>query len=244
MRKLYSSALGEIALSSTMFALETINQGITTAAVLWDSQNHEYTMDWRSGFYSKFQNHNGKITADIELLRNINIDLHQITEEVLKEGPEAVIFILTGFHTASLAQEIRKSNTETVFFSTEWAAGSADLIQLGGTAIEGMILLHPVKDSDLSPLFAQFMDHYISKFSPPVLYASIGTYDAVRMLCKAFEAQKPGQSLKESLTQLKEFNGILQTLRIDKNGDIPVALEFHTIQNGRFVPLNHGSLNQ
>ena len=151
MRKLYSSALGEIALSSTMFALETINQGITTAAVLWDGQNREYTMDWRSGFYTKFQNHKGKIIADIELPGNM--DLHQIKEVVIKESLEAAIFILTGFHTAYLAQEIGKSNTETVFFSAEWAAGSADLIHLGGTAIEGMILFHPVKDSDFSPLW-------------------------------------------------------------------------------------------
>ena len=134
-----------------MFALETINQGITTAAVLWDGQNPEYTMDWRSGFHTKFQNHKGKEIADIELPKNI--DLHQIMEEVLKESPEAVIFILTGFHTATLAQEIRKTNTGTIFFSAEWAAGSADLIHPGSTAIECMIMLHPVKDSDLSPLW-------------------------------------------------------------------------------------------
>ncbi len=217
------------------YAEHFVSRGLMSASIVWDSTNREYTEDWRSGFLVRYRDLGGSITVDIGINRNQDNSLNVVASTVLAKKPAALVMILTGFHTATLSQIIRRQDTEIPIYATEWAASSADLLHLGGTAIEGLILLYPVKNNVSNETLSNFIALYNSRFSGPALLTCISTFETVNLLSSAFANRQKHQSLKDSLLQTPDYTGLLQTITIEDHGDIPIKLDFHTIHNGSFI---------
>ena len=136
--------------------------------------------------------------------------------------------------SANLALEIRKLSKDIPISAAEWA-GTDLLIEIGGTAVEGMELVQTYDRYDTNPRFQQFVADYEAMFDRHPGYSAVLAYDAATVLFTALKTKHPDQKLANAMTDLPPQMGLHQELKFDQYGDGNRDVYFVTIQNGKFI---------
>ncbi|MGC3983652.1 MAG: ABC transporter substrate-binding protein [Pseudorhodoferax sp.] len=115
-----------------------------------------------------------------------------------------------------------------------WAATPA-LLELGGHAVEGMLLVQSHNPQDSSPRFAAFQQAFRARFDGLPGYGAAVAYDAVLVLEQALARAAPGESLKEAVLGHGPYQGLQQSIAFDRFGDASRTAYATVVRGGRFV---------
>ncbi|MBC06294.1 ABC transporter substrate-binding protein [Thalassospira sp.] len=218
------------------YARRYIDLGLTRVALALDGQNQAFTDSWYREFLLEFDALDGLVISKIWI--NVNNVTHaDAADQLLADDPDAIVLITNSGDGASMAHEIRKLSPDVPLAAAEWA-GSQALIELGGTAVEGMELVQAYDRYDTNPRFQQFIKDYSAMFAHQPGYTAVLTYDAATVLFAAMRAKHPEQSLADALTNLPPQQGLHQELVFDAFGDGNRAIYFVAIRDGKFIRVN------
>ena len=127
---------------------------------------------------------------------------------------------------------MRKIDGDIPFFAAEWAA-SESLFELGGRAIEGLILLQTYDRYDDRPRYISFRDSYRNRFQTDPGFSSVAAYDGLQAL---FAAMRSGsEDLKEAMDSVGEVEGLQQFVQFDAYGDSERQRVFVEARDGKFI---------
>jgi branched-chain amino acid transport system substrate-binding protein len=120
------------------------------------------------------------------------------------------------------------------------------LIMLGGDSVNGVVgdaFYNPEKTPDnIAALFAKLnVGHTYSGATVLPNNYSPCSYDATNMILEAIKSgAKTREDVKEFMTSLKDYPGMVGTLSFDENGDVAIPLVRIEIKGGKYVMYHKG----
>ena len=211
--------------------------GIRRVAIAYDLRNRAYSESWLKDYGEAFGAHGGKILHAEPFLSGDNVDFTRLAKALLGARPDAVLIIANSVDTAMLAQQVRKRDQAITIATSEWAA-TERLTELGGRAVDGMVIAQFLDRESTLPAYREFHQAYVERFSLEPGFGGTTAFDATSIVLTALGEKKKGQTLKEAILSRKTFSGLQSEIRFDEMGDARRETYMTAIWGGRFVRLH------
>jgi branched-chain amino acid transport system substrate-binding protein len=215
------------------FALQDL--GSKHGAILTDVKN-DYSTGLTAVIEETYKKAGQQIVAK-QSYSNGDSDFHSQLTSIRAANPD-VIFV-PGYYTdvGQIVSQARDLGIKAPFVGGDgWE--SPKLLEIGGKALEGCFYANHYFSDDPTPMVHDFVEKYRQRFgAKPDALAALG-YDAARVLADAMKRAKKldGASLRDSIAQTKEFNGVtgVITLGADRN-PIDKKIVIEEVKNGQLT---------
>ena len=208
-------------------------RGHTRFAVAVNADNRAFAQSWLTEFRDALLPLGGQLVL-VEEFNSAAEEVGPLAARLLAAPADAILFVASAADTARLAQQVRKRDAQRPLIAAEWA-GTQQLIELGGRAVDGMLLVQNFDAHDSSAAYRRFLEAYVARFGKSPSFHSVLAYDGTRAALQAASRQTRGQSFKQALLAHGPYQGAQQPLRFDANGDTGREAYFMLVREGRFV---------
>ena len=216
------------------YANVLIRRGQRRIAVAYDLRNRNFTESWLGEFRAALQARGAVVSGITPYESSADTAFSNIVENMLNSSPDSLFFISGAVDVARLAREARKKAPQLPIAASEWAA-TEQLIKLGGSVIDGLLIVLNYDKEDISPRFLDFVEAYQQRYQRPPGYSAVAAYDAAIVMFAALKAQGPGESLKMAALRAGPYQGLQQEIVFDKNGDTERKILFTEVHRGHFM---------
>ena len=205
--------------------------GAKTAAIMVDRKN-DYSTGLEKVINETFTKMGGQIVATQSYQEGDQDFNAQLTS--LKGSNPQVIFIPGYYNDVGLiAKQARdKGITVPLIGGDGW--DSAQLYQIGGTALNGSYFTNHYSPYDTDPKVQKFVNDYKSRYNtvPDALAAT--AYDAARIMFDAIKRSKSlsGTDIRDALAATKEFPGVTGTVTFNEHRDAVKPIVMIEIKDG------------
>ena len=217
-------------------ATAIIARGDRSIALLWSELNNEYTESVINGVRSELIKH------DIDIVYENSItgkdSYSEIVQDLVEIKTDAVVFSAISMDTSAITQLYAKEAPTPNLYSCQWSKATS-IISHGGKTVEGMILIGEYVNVPPDVKSLEFEEEYIGKFSIFPNFASIYAYESVQLFAEGVNQAGRNwdvESVKNSILNLKAFNGVAGTFELDNNGDAVREKSLFIIKNNTYVP--------
>ncbi|HEY5762696.1 MAG TPA: ABC transporter substrate-binding protein [Rhodocyclaceae bacterium] len=211
-------------------------RGLHRLALIYDLRNKAYTESWASDFRAAFVAAGGVIVDEERFVSGEAVHFTELAAQLLDRSPDGVIVIANSVDTALLIQKIRQRDAAVAIGTSEWAA-TERLIELGGRAVEGVVVSQYLDRDSREPQYVGFREAYRSRFGREPGYPGLTAFDATNVVLDALDSRQSGQSLKQAILARREFAGAQGAIRFDAAGDSGRGTFLSVIRDGDFQPL-------
>jgi branched-chain amino acid transport system substrate-binding protein len=128
-----------------------------------------------------------------------------------------------------LCQHIRLQGATLPILASGWA-GSEELVQFGGSAVEGLIYV--MTENTQQEVFLAFQERFRERFGDDPNFAAAYGYEAAQILLDALSMNADPATLKDTILQQKTFPGVQGEITFDRYGDPSRQHLMVTIHNG------------
>ncbi|KQP17662.1 ABC transporter substrate-binding protein [Pseudorhodoferax sp. Leaf267] len=199
-----------------------------------DLRNRAYHVAWRDDFHAAFTALGGVVAADAEFGQGGAVSYDEVMRAMLAGRPDGLVAICASVDAALIAQQAFKHRA--VLPMATLTASDA-LLELGGEAIEGIVVVQSHDRASTAPAYLAFHQAYEARFGREPSYSAVASYDAVTVLAQALAQAGRDEPLRDAVLRLQPYPGLQQPIRFDRFGDSSRAAHFSTVRNGRFEPL-------
>lgn len=209
-------------------------QGVRTVALALDMANADYTESWGDPYAAEFIRLGGKVVRMERFKSTDQPDHAAIARNLLADNPEMILTVASSVDCALIAQRAKIMNPRVRMAGSAWAS-TERLIELGGAAVEGLLVEQYFDRFDPSPKFQGFLQAYRSRFKAEPGFGAVLAFDATNMLIAGLQkAQRPDE-LKSALLGLGNFDGVQGPVFLDTMGDARREVHFGVVKNGAFA---------
>ncbi len=213
---------------------QAMHHGIRRVAAAYDLRNASYSESWLKEYRKALAAHGGEVILSEPYFSGDEINFATLAEKLLNVNPDAVLVIANSLDAAMLAQQVRKRDPYVHIATSEWAA-TERLSELGGNAVEGVMIAQFMDRDSNNPSFLAFRQAYIDRFSMEPGFGGVTAFDATNVVLTALAAKEKSQTLKQAILSQGLFIGVQSEIRFDKMGDAKRDTYMTTIHNGQFL---------
>lgn len=207
--------------------------GVRRVAAIHDLKNRAYSESWLHHFTAEFQERGGSVVP-VPFESGPDVDMAAIVRHALTGQPDAVLLITSALDAARLAQRIRERDLRVLIFASQWAS-TERLIELGGSAVEGIVLHSYFDRESKAPGLLRLRQAYRQRFLREPDFASVAAYDATHAVLAGLAGRQGEQTLREALLTRGPFPGADEAVTFDRNGDSRRIPRVTAVRDGRFV---------
>jgi len=207
--------------------------GLKAVSVIYDAKNKAYTESWLEEFKTEFTALGGRIAGARSFNSGPDVLFFDLAEDSLAPDADGLVIIASAMDTAMICQQLKKMKRQVPVAAAEWAS-TERLIDLGGAAVEGIIVSQFFDRERDDPVFNDFGEAFRDRFGEEPGFAAVNAYDAASVLMEAIGRRKEGESLKEAILRIRTFSGVQGPVTIDGYGDATRETYITTIRDGRF----------
>lgn len=207
---------------------------IERVSLIVDHRNKAYSDSWAKHFNTRFEALGGRIVQTTALESSTALDYAQVASQALSQKPQAVMLITSALDAALLINQLRQQQEPLVIAAAEWA-GTGKLIELGGSAVEDVIVAQYINMQDTSPAFTAFRDAFADRFGEAPGFPAMTAYNATRVVLKGLAEQRSDETLKQTLLRLRHFPGVQGAIEFDAYGDTQSPTYITHIRNGQYL---------
>ncbi|MCX5974070.1 MAG: ABC transporter substrate-binding protein [Coprothermobacterota bacterium] len=207
------------------------NLKLTKAACLFDVGN-DYTKGLAENFRDAFIKLGGTIVG-FEAHPTGATDFNAQLTTIIAAGPE-LIYISDYYNDVGLICKQARALGYTGFFLGGDGWDSADLVKIGGDAVEGGFFTNHFSKDDTRPEVQAFVKDYTAKFgAPPDALAALA-YDAANLMFDAINRAKStdGTAIRDAL-KVADFKAVSGTIKFDANRNPIKAAVIIEIKGGQ-----------
>lgn len=209
-------------------------QHVRRAVLVCDRRNQAYSTSWAGDFRRAFEALGGKVVAEMGFATSDT--LSALARQILAVKPDGVVIIANSVDTALLVQRIRLIDPAVPLATAEWAA-TERLIELGGKAVEGLVVAQYLDRESTAPAYLAFHRAYRERFAHEPGFAGLTAFDATNVAIEALASRTDGQTVKQALLAHGDFAGTQSPIRFDASGDTLRDTFLAVVRDGRFEPL-------
>ncbi|GFE59388.1 ABC transporter substrate-binding protein [Geobacter sp. AOG1] len=208
--------------------------GHRTVAAIYDLDNRSYTESWINDFRTTLESLGGRMAAVKSFRSGDDTVFSEEAKGLLSSRPDVVLVVCNAVDAAMICQQVRKLKPSQPIVMAEWAS-TQRLIELAGAAVESVHVAQYLDHNDHSERYQNFRRAYQERFGQEPGYAGIAGYDSATVALAALARRKAGTSIKEAILAIRTFQGVQQTITIDRFGDADRRTFITTIRNGQYV---------
>jgi branched-chain amino acid transport system substrate-binding protein len=208
-------------------------QGHRTMAFVADFNNRAFSESWCQGAKQRFTELGGRVLGDLNFTSAPGVQYGQIAQALVAARAEVLLIVANTADTAVLMQHVRRADDKVQLASSPWA-GTDQLLQQGGRAVEGALVAHYFDRFNQAPAFLQFAVRFRDRFGEPPGFAATNAFDATMFGAEVVRRAKQGGSLIDVARTLRSFPGLQRTLQLDEFGDASAPLALTWARAGTF----------
>ena len=213
-----------------------IGRGLRTASVMAEWRNRTYSESFTARFAARFRSQGGASTNVVRYETDQNPDYAKIAAGLLSTHPRLVLLVCGAVDASIASQQLRRLDPDVQIAMASWAA-NVQLLQLGGRAIEGALVLQALDLDSPEPAYVDFRKRFIERFGNSPSQAAVFSYDATMMGAEGLRRKSERQSLRDVLRAPGEWPGLQQPVVLDHFGDSIQRFHLSEVRKGRFVML-------
>lgn len=210
-----------------------LRQKIRRVVAIADHANDVYTRSWLDDFEKTLRAGGGEV-SEVAFRSSENVDYVAIVSQVLAQKPDAVLLLASAVDTGRLAQQIRRHDKRLPMLTAMWA-GTEKLMEMGGSAVEGMTLHQYFDRLSKAPRYLDFHARYSVRYLQAPGFPGVAGYDAAQSILESLERRREGMSLKEALLKTGPFSGIQGEVSFNAAGDSERRPTISVVRQGQFV---------
>ena len=208
--------------------------GYKRAALVYDLANRDYTENWANEFSRTFTSEGGQIVKSQGFDSRSEKDYAVLATQLLQSKPDLVAIAANSVDGALLAQKLRQRNVEVRLAGSAWT-GTQRLMELGGAAVEGMLIEQYYNQDDQSVSYQRFREAYLKRFGYEPGFAGVVSFDAANMLLDALAENADRKGLKERILKRTPFKGVQGDIAIDAYGDAQRPITMTEVRGGKII---------
>jgi branched-chain amino acid transport system substrate-binding protein len=211
--------------------------GMKRIVAAYDVRNRSYCENWLENFTTVFTALGGEVLTNIGFDTTGDRSFMDVARELLSHGPDGVLIIANSMDAALICQQLHKLDPQIHITLADWGA-TERLLELGGRAVEGVTVVQPFDRTSKAPPYQAFRKAYLERYQREPGFPGVFTHDATQVVLTALGAQKRGQSLRETILMLGEFQGLQGAFSFDGFGDVERSIAaISIVRNQKFVVL-------
>ena len=210
--------------------------GLRRVAAVFDLGNKSYTESWLEDYRAYFSAIGGEVVGSVGFPSSSQILFSDLARQLLVSKPDGILILANSVDAAMLCQHLRKLDSSIPITTSEWAA-TEQLIELGGLAVDGVVIGQFLDRQSSQKNFVDFRKSFIERFGKEPGFAGLTAFDAANVIFEGIEHQASGQTLKQSLLARKSFSGAQNPMVFDAFGDTSRDTYLTSVKNGSFVLL-------
>ena len=209
--------------------------GLKRIAIFYDTDNASYTETYRDGFAENFTAYGGEIILSHAFSSSSSPDFKPVLADLKPASPDGIFIIASAFDTALIAQRVRLEGMDLQLLGTNWSL-TDDLIQNGGSAVDGIITVVSHDENSQLPAYLAFAERFNERFGRAPTFAAGYGYESAMLLANALkDTGGTADGLKTALLATKNFPGVFGNISFDQYGDVQRTLYLIAVRDGRFV---------
>ena len=209
--------------------------GLRRVVLVCDLSNQAYSESWAGDFRIAFEGMGGQVIGEIAF--DSGQSLAALATTVLAAKPDGVIIIANSVDTALLVRHLRMRAADLRIGTSEWAA-TERLIELGGRAVEGLVVAQYVDRDSSAAAYLAFRHAYRERFGHEPGFPGLTAFDATNVALDALTARRSGETLKQALLAQATFAGAQSPIQFDAGGDTQRDSFLAVIRDGEFKSLH------
>ncbi len=215
----------------------TVHMGKPMTLMLIDDNNKGYTVPFCKAFAERYAQLSGE-TIEQHFSSGSSGWQEKVLARLAADKPQALLVAASARDTASLARRLRLAHQTLPILTTPWAY-TKEVIDLGGSAVEGMITSMSFDENSNLPEFIAFKEAYLKRFGREPSFFAAFAYDAVLALADALSRTggKP-EGLPRELVRVQNLQGAMGPFSIDENGDVKRQYFIVTVKSGKLHTLS------
>ncbi len=201
--------------------------------VLYDKKNKLFAEGIIAGFDDVFTGRY-EVAEVIDLYQD-----YELYQALIRTKPfDSVLMIHNSQDVAFLAQKLETIKPTLQFYATNWGMTN-DLLNNGGTAVEGMKLTAVVDVNTKKRSFLEFEERFKELYKKQPSFASVYGYDATKMLLEAIRMSKSinTEEIKKNLLKIENMEGVYGSFSFDEYGDIIREQFLFEIKEGIYIKI-------
>jgi branched-chain amino acid transport system substrate-binding protein len=210
-------------------------RGSRNVGLAFDASNLPFSGTWIDAFSAEFAKLGGTTSGTSGFESAASTSFSQVIARLISTNPDAMIFVASTLDTARLAQQARRLSPGIPLSSSEWAASAEALSEMGGSAVEGMMMTHAYDRNDERPAYQKFRSEFKNRFQREFGSFSLLAYDTANIVIAAMKQRSKDESMKAALLKYGPYQGVQQEISFDANGDATRKVYFTEIRNGSLV---------
>lgn len=203
-------------------------------ALLLDDANAAYSRSWARHFTEQVRALGAEVLHEEAYRRaDRSESLAPAIDSVMSHRPDAVVLVTNAVDAAHIAQRLRTSGARVPLIAAEWAA-TDQFLELGGRAVEGVLMAQYMDRHSTEPNYLGFRDAFVRRFQRDPGFAEVAAYDAVRVVAAAWGQKSSDESLRQALQRVRRFDGLQQPIEFNEHGDARRRLFITEVRDGRY----------
>ncbi|MGI9215915.1 MAG: ABC transporter substrate-binding protein [Hydrogenophaga sp.] len=215
------------------YARFMVGRGQKRFAIAYDLRNRKFTESWLAEFRIAAKANGAAVVSEVPYESSESTDFDGVVRQMLAQPTDSLFFISGALDVARLAKAAREQAPQLPIAASEWAA-TEQLIDLGGSVVEGLLIVQNYDRDDTSPRFREFSDAFYKRFQRYPGYSSVSTQDAATVVLQALKNRQEGETLKQAALRSGPYQGLQQDIQFDANGDTVRKIYFTEIRDGRY----------
>jgi len=211
-----------------------VARGLGSTAVLAEWRNRTYSEPFAKRLADRLQAQGQAAPRLVSYRTDQEPRYGAIAADLLSTHPRAVLLVCGAVDASIVAQQLRRLDPSVQIVLASWAA-NVQLLQMGGRAVEGALVLQVLDLDSQAPAYVDFRRRFIDRFGGPPGQAAVFSYDAMLLGAEGLRRKTGGQSLRDALRMPGTWPGLQQPLVLDKFGDSVSRFRLSEVRGGRFV---------
>lgn len=221
--------------AATQHARVLFERGLRRIALAFDASNLPFSGTWVEGFSAEFSKLGGVTVGTAGFESAASTRFSEVIAKLLEAKPDGLILVASTLDTARLAQQARRLAPGLPLSSSEWAASGEALSEMGGRAVEGLLMTHAYDRTDQGAAYRNFREAFKSRFQREFGSFSLLAYDTANVVFSAMKQRQSGEGMKAALLKYGPYQGVQQPIVFDASGDATRQVYFTEIRNGSLV---------
>ena len=218
------------------YARQLSGSGQRRIAVIAEVSSREFVQSWVTHLSQALSALGSATSQVLTYTADADTSFDALVRTALGTACDGAMLIGPTMDVARLCQQFRRLRPGLPLCAID-RAGNAALLQLGGRAVEGLVLLQAFNPDDRSAAYLAFAQRFQERFGEAPGQSAVLAHDAVAVLHQAMQRQPRGGVLVETLGRSEPFQGLQQTIRFDARGGAQRQAFFVQVRNGRFATL-------
>jgi len=209
-------------------------KGLRRAGLAFDRSNLPFSGTWVEAFSKEFARLGGETVGTSGFASAAETRFAVVIRDLLQYQPDALVLVASTLDTSRLAQQARRLAKDLHLSSSEWAASADALSEMGGRAVEGMLMMHAYDRNDQRPAYRRFVEDFRQRFNREFGSFSLLAYDTANVVMTAMERKRPDEGMKQALLAHAPYAGVQQAIQFNATGDATREVFFTEILPGQF----------